>query len=132
MYFHGMRYKYLLNQYPILSPRLTVLKQNNKQRLDRQHLIEQFGFEPVHFLESSNTYSFNECLQACFAFGDVVLVFIELQLPFLQLSEHEVGVPVADTRKAKYLFVKEEQHRVELQKLFPQALVVLVKKIKYN
>ncbi len=109
MYFHGIYYHYLLYQYPVLSPRLTILRQNEKQRKDRKHLLERFGFEPVHFLESSNSYSKQECITSCFSFGNVIIAYKHLPLPMLQLSVHEVGVPVIDVRQADYIIVKQDK-----------------------
>lgn len=132
MYFHGINYEYLLYQYPVLSPRLTILRQNKQQHQDRKHLLEQFGFEPVHFLENSPSYRSTKCLESCFKFGDVVLVFDTLPMPMLQLSEHELGVPVADTRKAKYIFIKDFKYYSKLKKLFPKVRIIRIIEKKAN
>ena len=126
MFFHGIDYEYLLIQYPVLSPRLTVHRQNTIQKKDREHLLEQFGFEPVHFLESSSTYSVIECLHSCFSFGNVVFAFTSLPQPMIQLSNHEVGVPVVDTRQAKAIFVQNRQFIRKLKKHYKSIPVFYV------
>lgn len=124
MFFHGIDYQYLLYQFPILSPRLTVMRQNEDQNKDRVHLIKQFGFEPVHFLESSYDYSIKRCIEDCFSFGNVVFALDQLPLPMLQLSKHEVGVPVVDVRKAKLIFVHEYPLLSSLKRLFPDISII--------
>lgn len=124
MFFHGIHYQHLLYQFPILSPRLTVTRQNEGQNKDRIHLIKKFGFEPVHFLESSRDYPVMRCIENCFSFGNVVFALDDLPLPMLQLSKHEVGVPVADVRKAKLIFVGEYPLLTSLVKLFPNTPIV--------
>lgn len=127
MFFHGMNYEYLLYQYPVLSPRLTILRQNNTQKLDRKHLLQRYGFEPVHFLESSPEYSVSECLEECFEFGDVVLVYNALPKPILQLSSHEVGVAVIDTREANYIAIRDKSSLTRLHKLYPYIPILIYK-----
>ncbi|TCS83494.1 hypothetical protein [Tepidibacillus fermentans] len=130
MFFHGIDYQHLLIQFPVLSPRLTILQQNHSQKEDRKHLLEQFGFEPVHFLESSKTYSVKKCLNACFNFGNVIFAFSSLPQPLLQLSPHEVGVPVVDTRKAKAIFIQNRELINKIKRLYPQIPVfIMVKKM---
>ena len=131
MFCHGINYKHLLSQYPILSPRLTLMKQSKEQKLDRKHLIEQFGFEPVHFLETSTQYTFLHCLHACLEFGNVIFVYHQLPLPLLQLSPHEVGVPTIDTRKADYIFVKNSNLLKELKQLYPYIPIYYGDKIQH-
>ena len=127
MFFHGIDYQYLLLQYPILSPRLTISHQNYKQQQDRKHLISQFGFEPVHFLESNKTYLAKQCLQSCFSFGNVVFAFSSLSQPLLQLSSHEVGVPVMDTRKANTIYLQDWRLGKGIKKLYPKIPIVFTK-----
>ncbi|OEF99984.1 hypothetical protein BHF71_06840 [Vulcanibacillus modesticaldus] len=121
MFFHGINYQHMLFQYPILSPRLTIKRQKMEQKKDRIHLVERFGFEPVHFLESSDTYSIQNCLESCFSFGNVVVVFKELPLPMLQLSKNEVGVPAIDLRLADYFVVETLKLMSDLRKIFPKT-----------
>ncbi|MFT9486932.1 MAG: hypothetical protein ACH0QD_06140 [Tepidibacillus sp.] len=132
MYFHGIDYEYLLYQYPVLSPRLTILRQNKTQQQDRQHLLERFGFEPVHFLESSASYSIQEAIQACSAFGNVIFVYHVLPFPMLQLSEHEVGVPTIDTREANWIFVNHYQLIDKIRPLYPNLPILFCKKQQYS
>jgi len=124
MFFHGIDYQYLLLQYPVLSPRLTISRQNREQQQDRKHLILQFGFEPVHFLESSPSYRIKECLQSCFSFGNIVFAFSTLSQPILQLSSHEVGVPVVDTRKAQFIFLQDYNLGHKVKRLYPRIPII--------
>jgi len=126
MFFHGISYPHLLSQFPILSPRLTILKQNKLQKQDREHLIEQFGFEPVHMLESSKSYTEQQCINACLEFGNVVFGFKKLSAPLLQLSEHEIGVPVVDVRKADVIYVKDLKNISKVRKIFPKTTIFYV------
>jgi len=118
VFLHGIPYHYLIYQYPILSPRRTILPQTKRQRKDRQHLIERFGFEPVHFLESGKTYSIGRCISSCFSFGNVILVYKKLPLPMLQLSPHEVGVPVVDARQADFIVIDHRSLINKVRKIF--------------
>ena len=129
MFCHGIDLKYLLVQYPILSPRLTIMRQNKIQHLDRKHLIEQFGFEPVHFLETSSSFTLNQCIQSCLEFGEVIFVFQQLPLPMLQLSPHEVGIPTIDTRTADYIFLKDSHLVFKLKRLYPRIPIFYSDKI---
>lgn len=126
MFFHGIDYEYMLYQYPILSPRLSIMRQNKNQRLDRKHLLKKFGFEPVHFLESSKEFTIEQCLSSCFSFGNVVFAYDELGLPILQLSVNEVGVPVANLKKATLIFVQDKKLIKPLIKLFPSIPVLYI------
>ncbi len=128
MFFHGITYEHLLYQYPILSPRLTILRQNNKQKMDRMHLIEKFGFEPVHFLESSRYYSKAKCIESCFLFGNVIFVYQTLPLPMLQLSFHEIGVPVIDVRKADYVITNNKKLIHHLMNLLENKPIIFTNK----
>ncbi|MFV9511107.1 hypothetical protein [Tepidibacillus sp. LV47] len=132
MFFHGIDAEHLLIQYPILSPRLTIFRQNLVQKKDRKHLLEQFGFEPVHFLESSKTYSVKSCLNSCFAFGNVVFAFSSLPQPLLQLSSHEVGVPVVDTRKANAIFIQNRDLVNEMKRLYPNIPIIIVNSKRFS
>lgn len=107
MYFHGIRFEYLSKQYPILSPRLTVHRKNKTQLNDRRHLLEQFGIEPVHLLQSGPDYTIVQCVQSCFEFGDTVFAFDQLPLPIWRLSHHEVGVRSLDLRDSVWIFTKD-------------------------
>lgn len=126
MFFHGIDLKYLLFQFPILNPKMTVGRKNKEQLADREHLIQKFGFEPVHFLENNYDYSFSECIYSCFNFGDIVLGFTQLPLPLLQLSKHEYGVPSIDVRTTKLLFIRENGLRDDLRKIFTQVPIIIV------
>lgn len=127
MFFHGIDLKYLLYQYPILSPKNTVGRKNKKQLADREHLIERFGFEPVHFLENNYDYPFSECIYSCFNFGSVVIGFKELPMPILKLSVHEYGVSEIDVRTAELIFVKDDGLKNDLRRIFPKIPIATVK-----
>lgn len=126
MFFHGIKYEYLLYQYPVLSPRLIALRENQKQIEDRKHLIERFGFEPVHLLESSKFFPVRECLKTCFNYGNIVFMFNYLKTPVLQLSENEVGVPVIDVRKARILFIDQPNLIDKTKRIFKDKPIYLI------
>lgn len=109
MFFHGIDFKYLKKGYPFLNPDSSVSTKKPKQLEDRKHLIERFGFEPVHLLESSQTYPMKKCIKECLGFGDVILAFVRLTEPLIQLSEHEIGVPFLDIRSCRYIFTSSEK-----------------------
>lgn len=106
MYFHGIDLKYLKQKFPYLYPESHVSAKNPEQLADRARLIEQFGFEPVHLLESSPDYSIRQCINACFRFGDIALAFSDISEPLIQLSEHEIGVPFIDARECRYIVTR--------------------------
>ncbi|RKD23844.1 hypothetical protein BEP19_05285 [Ammoniphilus oxalaticus] len=106
MFFHGIDFKYLEQKYPFLYPDAYVTTKNEEQLADRQHLIEQFGFEPVHLLESAPGYSAKTCIKECFRFGEIVLVFKEVTEPIIQLSQHEIGARYLDIRTCQYIFTR--------------------------
>lgn len=106
MFYHGINREYMYQQFPVLSPRRSVSQKNREQRLDRNHLIEKFGIEPIHLLESSNEYSSARCIRECLSFGDMVLEYTRLPDPLWQLSKHEVGTTVLDVREAEAVYVK--------------------------
>jgi len=127
LFFHGIDFKYLIFQYPILSPKNTVGRKNKKQLEDREHLIERFGFEPVHFLKNNYDYPSSRCIYSCFNFGSVVIGFKELPMPILQLSKHEYGVTAIDVRTAELLFIRDRGLKNELRKLFSKIPIVIMK-----
>ncbi|MGD8188746.1 hypothetical protein ACQCN2_01980 [Brevibacillus ginsengisoli] len=106
MFYHGINREYIHQQYPVLSPRRSVSQKNQEERLDRQHLIEKLGIEPIHLLESSQDYPKERCIEVCLEFGDTVLEFASLPDPMWQLSRHEVGTIVLDVRKATMVYVQ--------------------------
>jgi len=108
MFFHGIDFKYLEKEYPFIYPDFSVTSKKPKQLEDRRHLLERFGFEPVHLLESSKTYSMKHCIKECLNFGNVILAYGKLKEPLLQLSEHEIGVTYLDTRRCRYIFTTKE------------------------
>ncbi|MED0736400.1 hypothetical protein [Aneurinibacillus thermoaerophilus] len=122
MFFHGIPFRYLRLQYPVLSPRQSAGQKTAVQLSDRQHLIEQFGLEPIHLLEYwRNEYTLQDCLRACFAFGDVVLAFRELPLPIWQLSRHEVGVSALSLHRTRWIFILHPEYSEELRTMFPKV-----------
>jgi hypothetical protein len=127
MFFHGMDMKFVPKQFPCLFPDAHVSTKNETQLQDRAHLIERFGFEPVHLLESTKEFPASKCLQECFTFGEIVFAFRHLKGPIWQISNHEIAVPFLDIRICKYIFVKTEELRIHLFKLFGNQLVFLLK-----
>ncbi|MED4585223.1 hypothetical protein [Brevibacillus choshinensis] len=117
MFYHGIKWEYVCREYPLLSPRRTVKRKKQEQLLDRLHLMQQFGLEPIHLLEADETYPSSRCIQECLAFGDTVFAFERLSLPMWQLSSHEVGVEVLDLRTCVYIFTSDPEAKVEV--LFP-------------
>jgi hypothetical protein len=90
---------------------------------DRRHLIEQFGFEPVHLLMSNDDYPVEACLQACARFGHVIFGFETLPLPLWHISRHEVGLPALDMHRAVKIW-GIDLNRADIQWLkdhFPQT-----------
>jgi hypothetical protein len=129
MFFHGIPFPYLRLQYPVLSPRQSAGHRTEEQLADRRHLIEQFGLEPVHLLEyRRRVYTLQDCLEACFSFGDVVFAFRELPLPMWQLSRHEVGVPALSLRRARWIFILQAVQYVELRQLFPGIPIFILER----
>ncbi|MFD2369971.1 hypothetical protein ACFSO0_08335 [Brevibacillus sp. GCM10020057] len=117
MFYHGIKWEYVWKEYPLLSPRRTVRSKRQEQLLDRLHLLQQFGLEPIHLLEADETYPPERCIRECMAFGDTVFAFERLELPMWQLSSHEVGVEVLDLRTCVSIFTCRNEAKVE--DLFP-------------
>lgn len=117
MFYHGIKWEYVSKEFPLLSPRRTVRQKNEDQLLDRLHLLQQFGVEPIHLLEADETYPPERCIRECFAFGDTVFEFERLSLPMWQLSPHEVGVEVLDLRSCKSIYTV--RHEVKIEDFFP-------------
>jgi hypothetical protein len=133
MFFHGIDLGHLKNHYPILSPRQSVGSKSKEQLADRKHLIERFGLEPVHLLEYwRGEYEGRDCLRACFAFGNTVLAFSSLPLPFWQLSRFEIGVPILDVRRVRWIFYKDKGLKEELRALFPGKKIIFIKEADLN
>ncbi|MFE4199072.1 hypothetical protein [Aneurinibacillus aneurinilyticus] len=127
MFFHGIPLPYLRLQYPVLSPRQSAGKKSREQLNDRTHLIERFGLEPVHLLEyRRNDYTLQDCLEACFRFGDVVFAFRHVPLPIWQLSRHEIGVPALSLNRTRWIFTMRTEYRTELQAMFPAVPIFLL------
>ncbi len=130
MFFHGIKLAFLIKQFPFLNPDAHVLSKSDLQLKDRLHLIQKFGLEPVHLLESSSTYPIKKCLNECFSFGDIILAYRKLVPPILQLSSHELGVNCLDVRSCSYVFIKQVVHKSELLKLGLNKPIFLVKTIE--
>lgn len=111
MFFHGIDYMYLKKQYPFLNPDSNISSKKSKQLKDRQHLVERFGYEPVHLLESTEKYPVKTCIKECLSFGEIVLAFGQVTEPLLQLSEHEIGVSYLDVRSCRYIFSRKKLHQ---------------------
>ena len=133
MFFHGIDLCHLKNHYPVLSPRQSMGSKTEEQLADRMHLIERFGLEPVHLLEYwRGEYGVRDCLKACFSFGNTVLAFSSIPLPFWQLSRFEIGVPILDVRRVRWIFYKEYSFKEELRSLFPEKKIIYVKESDLN
>lgn len=127
MFFHGIPLPYLRLQYPVLSPRQSAGKKTREQLDDREHLIERFGLEPVHLLEyRRNDYTLQDCLEACFRFGDVVFAFRHVPLPIWQLSRHEIGVPALALNRTRWIFTMHAEYHADLQTMFPAVPIFLL------
>ena len=124
MFYHGIKVEYVYKDYPILSSRRSVSSKDERQLLDRKHLLDQFGIEPIHLLESSADYSRERCLTECLAFGDVVFEFDTLEDPIWQLSAHEIGVPILPLSNANSIYVLDYDKR--MKELFPNIPFYLV------
>ncbi|MBO8172398.1 MAG: hypothetical protein H0Z33_10945 [Bacillaceae bacterium] len=130
MFFHGINWEYVIKQYPVLSPRASVWEKDAKQMADRKHLIEQFGFEPVHLLESCPPdYPASRCIRECLHYGDPVFAFQILPLPFWQLSRHERGVPALDLRTCLYIVTNREVYIPEIKTVFPKKPVIFLRNL---
>jgi hypothetical protein len=122
--FHGIDFEYVLEQYPVLSPRLSVNRKNKTQLEDRRHLIEQFGLEPVHLLESCSDYSMLRCIRECLEFGDSVFAFRSLPLPVWRLSQHELGVSCLDLRRCCLIVTCNDRFYSQLRTLFDAPVLI--------
>lgn len=124
VFFHGIDLKFLKKQYPFLYPEANISSKNPTQLEDRKHLVERFGLEPVHLLESSPSYPVKKCVMECLSFGEVVFAFRALTDVFFQLSQHEIGVPFLDVRRCSHIFVKSDHLIQELRKMqFLQPII---------
>jgi hypothetical protein len=129
MFFHGIPLTYLYIQYPVLSSRQSTGHRTKEQSEDRKHLIERFGLEPVHLLEyRRHDYGLQDCLKACFGFGDVVFAFRSVPLPMWQISRHEIGVPALSLHRVRWIFVLRSDYQKELQALFPTVPIFILRK----
>jgi len=106
MFYHGIKWENVCREYPLLTPRRAIRSKRQEQLLDRLHLLQQFGLEPIHLLEADETYPPERCIQECLAFGDTVFAFARLSLPMWQLSRHEIGVEVLDLRTCVSIFLQ--------------------------
>lgn len=123
MYYHGINAEYLQFHFPILYPKRSEQQRNSEQLLDAMHLIACFGFEPVHLLQCSESYTRQECIRECGKFGDTVFVFDKLPLPILYLSSHERGVIMLDLREAKYCYATNIISARIVHKLLPDLQI---------
>ncbi len=126
MFFHGINYDYLLSQYPLLSPGLVASKLNQKQKEDREHLIEQYGFEPVHLLKSSTLFNIRDCIRTCFKYGNLILMYDTLEMPSLQLSENEYGVKTIDVRQAKLILINQPKLVYKIKEKMKEKSIFLI------
>jgi hypothetical protein len=124
VFFHGIKWEYVREAYPLLSPRRSVSRKRGDQLADRLHLLQQFGLEPVHLLEEGADYPPERCVRECFCFGDTVFAFERLEGPLWQLSRHEVGVEVLDLRTCVRIYTKRADAAAEIRGLFPDVPVI--------
>jgi hypothetical protein len=124
VFFHGIKWEYVREAYPLLSPRRSVSRKRGDQLADRLHLLQQFGLEPVHLLEEGADYPPERCVRECFCFGDTVFAFERLEGPLWQLSRHEVGVEVLDLRTCVRIYTKRADAAAEIRELFPDVPVI--------
>ncbi|MDA5110308.1 MULTISPECIES: hypothetical protein [Brevibacillus] len=124
MFFHGIKWEYVREAYPLLSPRRSVSRKRGDQLADRLHLLQQFGLEPVHLLEAGPDYPPERCVRECLSFGDTVFAFERLEGPLWQLSRHEVGVEVLDVRACVRIYTERTDTAAEIRDLFPGVLVI--------
>lgn len=127
MFYHGIHREYVYQQFPILSPRRCISHKDERQLSDRRHLIRKFGLEPIHLLESSENYPDDDCIQACFSFGDTVFGFPALEDPLWQLSTHEIGVTVLDLRASTIVYTSKPD-TVRLKMLLPGVSIRYLEK----
>lgn len=127
MFYHGINWGYVYQHFPILSPRRGISDKDREQLADRKHLIRQFGFEPIHLLEADSDFPQEQCIQACLHFGDTVFAFSVLEVPFWQLSLHEIGVPILDLRNACSVCTASSDI-VRLQSCLPGIPITVVEK----
>lgn len=109
MFVHGIPFRYIPRHFPVLNATCASFNRSREQMEDARHLIEQFGFEPVHFLRTSNPYPLYKCMEACFRFGDTLLLFNTLPFPRLQLSPNEWGVREVDLRHTSVVISRHLQ-----------------------
>jgi len=124
VFFHGIKWEYVREAYPLLSPRRSVSRKRGDQLADRLHLLQQFGLEPVHLLEEGADYPPERCVRECFCFGDTVFAFERLEGPLWQLSRHEVGVEMLDLRTCVRIYTKRADAAAEIRGLFPDVPVI--------
>ncbi|HJV44433.1 MAG TPA: hypothetical protein VJ824_01775 [Bacillota bacterium] len=127
MFFHGIDLKYLWKQYPCLFPDAHASTKTKSQIEDREHLIQKFGFEPVHLLESNKDFPTMKCLKECFSFGEIIFAFHYLKGPIWQISSHEIAVPYLDVRKCKFIFVRSRNHREQVERIFCNKNIFQIK-----
>jgi hypothetical protein len=123
LFFHGIDFEHFIHQFPYLYPNAQFSNKSRVQLQDRKHLLHRFGLEPVHLLESSREYPIRKCLQECFAFGNLVLGLKSIPQPYWQISRHELGVTFLDVRLAAFYFIRQREHREQLEYLLPNKRV---------
>lgn len=119
MFVHGIPFQYVPVHYPILDPARIKTYRSPIKEADARHFIEQFGFEPVHFLRMNAHYPLSRCVEECFCFGDTVFVFNTIPYPRIQLSPNEWGVPKVDMRDAYFVISRHPSARAWFQTFLP-------------
>lgn len=125
LFVHGIPFYYIPWHFPILQSIYPASSLSREQVSDAKHLIEQFGFEPVHFLRTSANYPLSICMEECFRFGDTLLLFNTLPFPRLQLSAHEWAVREADIRQVYAVISRHPRARQWFQKHLPDLPLFL-------
>lgn len=128
LFFHGIKYEHLLEQYPILNPLHPKTEDTTIQKSDREGLIELYGFEPIHLLKVSKNFPIKNCIKSCFVFGDVILIYHFLPKHILRLSENERGVSTIDVRNANKIIVYKKELIPKLKEFIKNKPIILVKK----
>ena len=121
LFVHGIPFRYVPFHYPVLNAAYMAPERTREQIEDAQHLIKQFGFEPVHFLRTSDYYPLNVCMKECFRFGDTLLIFNTLPYPRLQLSANEWGVHGIDMRDAYFVISRHPEAHVWFRQHMPET-----------
>ena len=121
MFVHGIPFRYIPQHFPELNAACAQSNRTEEQIEDARKLIEQFGFEPVHFLRPSHLYPLSQCMAACLQFGDTLLFFDSLPFPRLQLSPNEWAVRKIDMRQSAVVLSRNTNAKEWFQRHMPET-----------